>query len=692
MSGHISPFMEKSYTADRDIVKHYHNQTTYLLSKKYNVPEEKIRPLVSEIFVPNNNGFKEARFQVIEKNKYGDRQLVLKGATEFFKEVEENNYHLSPSFVAYKHSDEEQSVNSIGTEKFLSLRSHYKGQRQVAKGNGDSELERAFDEIQNALKIFNNAQSGAMSSNGTPLNNKSGHTSLTSTCRTLTSTTNIVNERLLTGNRLFINYEKTMESFLSLLRATDLKRMEQVIEKYNMNHANTAQVMEMVNHCTNYYWKNDRRLNMLQEFVDILSPVEKTAILCVMDLNGLHATNPDLLNRFFDDWCAIPAIPEGAKAEDFMEPTNGDYYTLCITKLGDKPSKLAINHLNQYHVDVELKWQDFIETFMKSKIPPSGVFSIKEMVRESVLTSDTDSSIYTVDRVVEKYTDKPEVSLQLNGVLTYFVRMLAVHQHAQLSKNMNVAEKNLYRLTMKNEYLFGAYVTTLMSKHYFATQLMVEGVMNKCIEMEIKGVHLRSSKVAKQIKDFAHRLMRDILDAIYDKRKLDAPVLLNEVANLERQIWSDLQDGSPVWLGRATIKHESVYKNPNSSVYLYHKLWEEVFADQYGHAPVLPYNAIKVNATTDSKTRLKEYLDRVKEFSPHIGTKLEAFLEEKGELGAFYVPAELLGTQKLPREIVEGADIRSIIKQNLKSVYAVLETTGIYLINKNITRLVSDEH
>lgn len=687
----VSPFRDSQYTADRDLEKHYHNQAALLLSKVYNVDQEKLKPLVQEVFVPNYNGFKEAKIQVVEKNKYGDRELTVKSARQFFKEVQENNYHLSPSLVAYKHSDEEQSVNSIGTEEFLKARKHFKGKRQEAKAAGDKTAERAFNQIQNALKIFNNAQSGAMSSNGTPLNNKSGHTTLTSTCRVLTSTANICNERLLTGNRLFLNYERTMENFLSLLTATDLPRVQKVMDMLGMAHATTAQVMDMVRRCAHYYWSDRKRMALLEEFVSRLQPIERTVILCVMDLNGLMTTNQKTLTAFLDDWCKVPTIPADAKAEDFPAPANTDYYILAITKLGEKPSKLAINHLNAYHLSVEEKWKDFIEVFMKSRIPPSGIFSIKEMIRESVLTSDTDSSIYTVDNLIDKYTDDLSVALRLNGVLTYFVRMIAVHQHAQFSKNMNVAEKNLYRLNMKNEYLFGSYVTTLMSKHYFATQMMVEGVLNKEVEMEIKGVHLRSSKVALQIKEFAHQLMRDILDAVYEKRKLDAPAILHQVGNLERQIIKDIEEGSPVWLTRATIKDKAVYSNPDSSIYYYHELWESVFADKYGKAPEIPYTAIKINTNTDSKSRFNEYLETIQD--PSLRDRLKNFTEGKDKLTTFYLPMEMVGSiGGIPKEMIQGADIRSIIKQNLKSVYAVLETTGIYLLNDNITRLVSDEH
>lgn len=706
-----SPFTSSDYTADRNIRGHYYDQMATLLAIKRDEDPEEIRAKLETNIVPNQNGYKDRRMQVLVKNKYGDREVAVMPAGQFFGQVQKENYHLSPSMVAYKNSDEEQSVNSIGTEFGLKQRSLYKNKRQEAIAAGDSWGEKTFDAIQNALKIFNNAQSGAMSSNGTPLVNKSGHTSLTSTCRALTSTANICNERFLAGNRLYNSYQRTLENILSTIVYTDLELMESVIKKHNMNYATVDQVINMIDHCTNRYWRNKARFNDIVDVVKRLRPVELTAVLCLMDLEGLRVSNRDLLEEFLTDFSIIPEIPENAPESEFVKPDNGDRYVLCISKLpdeapqkedveGNKAYQRKIWHLNAYHLKVEEKWKDFIQVFFKSDIPPSGVYDIRDMIREVVQTSDTDSSIYTVDTVVDEFSKDKGQSLRLNGVLTYFIRMIAVHQHAQLSENMNVSKKYLYRLTMKNEYLFGSYVTTTMSKHYFATQVMVEGVMQKKIKMEIKGVHLRSSKIAAEIKEFAHGLMREILDCIHDKRLLDAADILQRAGDLERQIIEDIEvNGDWRWLTRQTIKDGEVYTTPESSVYQYHILWNEVFAEKYGEAPPPPYAAIKVNALTLNKTAIEEWGNRVQDKS--IVEKLHKFLKSQGEvkgkdqnkITTFYIPDEILPRiKKMPIEIIQAADIRSIIKQNLKSVYAVLESVGLFICNESITRLVSDEH
>lgn len=172
----VSPFMDKNYETNRNFLKPYHYQAANFLSIVYNYDYDHLLELMRVVFVPAENGFKEAKFKIFKKNKHGDRVAEVIYTREFFNYVRQKNYHLSPSLVAYTHTDEEQSVNSIATETFIDFRRFYKGKKGEAEAAGDEEAKKAFHEIQNALKIFNNAQSGAMSSSGTPLFNHSGHT------------------------------------------------------------------------------------------------------------------------------------------------------------------------------------------------------------------------------------------------------------------------------------------------------------------------------------------------------------------------------------------------------------------------------------------------------------------------------------------------------------------------------------
>ena len=686
-----NPFMAEVYKPNRDIIKSYHIQAAIYLSVFYGYDYNVVLEMCEKVFVPNTNGFKEAKFGVFKKNKYGDRVPTVMPASEFFDTVERNNWILSPSFVAYKHTDEEQSVNAIGTDTFIEFRRLYKGKKKEALGVNDQEAAKAFDEIQNALKIFNNAQSGGMSSSGTPLYNKSGHTTLTSTCRTVTSTANLLNERLITGNRLLVSFNATMELFLSTLAFADRKLISSVIKEYNMNHATVAQVMDMVRRCARYYWNDPTRLGAIEMFLSGLKPLELTILLCTMDLRGLYTTNKDLMKRFFNDWCALPEMPADYDPATGIKPANSDYEILCITKLGKKPDKAQMTFLNTHHLGLEQKWGTFISAFFRANIPPSGVFSAKELVRENVLTSDTDSMIYSVDMIIDDYVDDEQGGICFNAALTYFIRCIAVDQHARLSKNMNVSNRYLYRLNMKNEYLFSSYVTTSMSKHYYAMQLMLEGVLHAKPKLELKGVHLRGVKIALKVREFTNKLMRDVLDAIYNKKQLDPAELLAEIGDIERALFQDIEDGGYTWLTKNGIKAENAYSNPESSIYYYHELWENVFAAKYGKAPELPYRAYKVNLALHNKSKMRAYFESVDD--KIWAENFHQYIETRPKLTSVYIPVDMIDDMGgIPKELLPIVDTRLLISQNFKSIYAILESLGLYFMNSKTTRLVSDEH
>lgn len=684
-----NPFLSETYESDRNIIKHSINQYSELISKIHGENKEEVKKNLLTYFKANKDQYKSRRAKIIIKNKVGDREVKVIPFSSVLKHVQDKNYHFSPSMIAYTNSDEEECVNSIGTRLFIANRKYYKNLRQDAKAVNDKDLYGKYHELQNAFKIFNNAQSGAMSSGGTCLTNQTAHTSLTSTTRCLTSTANLTNEQFIAGNRFYHNPDATLQSMIARIQVTDFKLLEEVMEKYKLYYPTTQDLMRRVKYCSSRYWDSEPQMKLIESFVDKMNPLERASILYTLDLFSLFNHNREMVTTYFDKWCEIPEVDN----EKLLKPSNGDLYVLCISKLPRDPSNEQVQSLNYHHVQVEKEYADFIKVFFKSKIPLTGLFNVINSVRDCVLSSDTDASIYSVDTVIDNYTDDPQKTIILNGVLTYFIRMISIDQHKQLSSNMNVSKSNLGLLNMKNEYMFGSYVTTLMSKHYYATQLMVEGVMNTDLEIEIKGVHLKSSKMAKVIKDKAQELMVATLNSIESREKLEPAQILYEIAELERGIVNDIQNGDYSWLSRESIKPAAAYTNPDSEKYLYHSLWEEVFSDKYGPAPELPYTGIKMSVDMSSKSKLNAYIDSIEDLA--IRDKFRTFMEKKGKdkLTNLYLPMERAQNLKdIPLEFKQAIDYRTLLKQNLKSVYTVLHSTGIYMMNDSITRLVSDEH
>lgn len=684
-----NPFLSETYESDRNIIKHSINQYSELISKIHGEDKEEVKKNLLTYFKANKDQYKSRRAKIIIKNKVGDREVKVIPFSSVLKHVQDKNYHFSPSMIAYTNSDEEECVNSIGTRLFIANRKYYKNLRQDAKAVNDKDLYGKYHELQNAFKIFNNAQSGAMSSGGTPISNHTGHTSLTSTTRCLTSTANLTNEQFIAGNRFYHNPDTTLQSMIARIQVTDFKLLEQVMEKYKLHYPSSEDLMKRVKYCSSRYWDSEPQMKLIESFVDKLNSLECATILYTLDLFSLFNHNREVICTFFDKWCEIPEVDE----TKLLKPDNGDRYVLCVSKLPREHTKEQLQALNYHHVKVEKEYSDFLKVFFKSPIPPTGLFNVINAVRDCVLTSDTDSSIMSLDEMIDGYTKYNDVKIKLNGVITYFVRMISLDQHRQLSSNMNVSKKNLTLLEMKNEYYFSSYVTTDMSKHYYAYQDMVEGVTNKEPEMEIKGVHLKSSKIASVIKNKAEELMVMTLNAIKSGIPVNAAEVLHGIGELERGIVNDIQNGDYGWLSRESIKPAAAYTNPDSEKYLYHSLWEDVFSDKYGPAPELPYIGIKMSVDLSSKSKLNAYLEKIDDIT--IRDKFKVFLESKGKdkLTNLYLPMERAQNLKdIPLEFKQAIDYRTLLKQNLKSVYTVLHSTGIYYVNDSITRLVSDEH
>ena len=51
---------------------------------------------------------------------------------------------------------------------------------------------------------------------------------------------------------------------------------------------------------------------------------------------------------------------------------------------------------------------------------------------------------------------------------------------------------------------------------------------------------------------------------------------------------------------------------------------------------------------------------------------------------------DVISTKGMPKEIIQCMDIRKIVFTTMAPFYLVLETYGVYMKDKNITKLVSD--
>lgn len=683
-----SPFLTPDYKSERNILKTACEHHSYYLSKVLDVPEKEAYDNLTAFIKAHPDRFKSKKAKILVKDQHGDRQIKIIPLSSVFQQVKEKNYIFSPSLVAYKNSSEEESINSIATREFIKNRSFYKNKKKDAeRAECKSDIDK-YNALQNAFKIFNNSQSGAFSVDGTPINCPTAHTSLTGTCRCLTSIANLLNEQLIAGNRLYRKPEYVIQAIVARIKSTDLKELESAMEKYNIRYPSPDDLMDVVVRNSKNYWESEHYMSIIREFVESLEPIAIASAVYVLDFIELYRHNESFMREFFNDWVNIPS-----DYTERSELTDEDKKTLAVAKLPVGSNKETLERLNHYHEAIEAKYADFITVFLRSQIPSTALYDVIHQTKKAGQISDTDSSVITMSMVIDKFTDNSLVGMRLAAVITYFIRMILMDQHYQLSTNMNVAEFNRRILDMKNEFYFSGLVTTLMSKHYFAEIKMCEGFLLPKPDKLIKGVHLRNSKVAKSIRDAAEKLMMNILHALGERELLDAAVILKEIGDLEREVMEDIRNGNWTWLQRENINSKMSYAKPMSANYLHFELWEDVFAPKYGKAPPLPYTGMKIGVNIENKTAMKKWLEEMPD--QELAERMRLFCEKTGreKFTNLILPMERLSTMNnIPQEVKDVLNYREAIKQNFKCVYATLEGGGINILNADATRLISDEH
>lgn len=717
--------MDHFVNAPETYVRNVNVQRTYIEdASKYvatmrGISIEQARQFVLGTVAPSGSlPMKDPMTMVLVRQSNGDRQQCQMPMTEFLNSVYENKQMLSPSMTAYVHPDKDKSLLAVYIDKNLGRRKAAKAEMFAAKMAGDEALANIGNSKQTTFKIKNNSLSGAHSSPYTILWNKSSHSTLTSTCRVATSYGNTNNEKFLYGNRHYWCPDIARNNIISIINHTDMVRMESVMERFGLKPPTVQDCMDILHRCCDNYWRDAAEMNNLGELISALSPTERSAFAFTSDIYHLAHVNPEFVREFLRRLSYRPSeVMELDRAKKVIKSMDGNLeafiFMLCSAEMGGGTLKDAWGDKTNVPLDVARPddfgrvasaaqsvndtldhYAEFIRCFWVTDNLPASIFHAPGILRRSAVTSDTDSTIFTVQHWTTWYRgqlDFEKESWDIGASMVYLAGQLIRHILATTSGAMGVATQYVNKLSMKNEYYFPVFSLTSRAKHYYAYRAVQEGNVLKEMETEIKGVALRNSNVPPEITNKAHALIRYVMDSVMAGRKLNSSQVLRYVAKVEDDIRKGVLSGSYSLLGKMQIKGREAYKNPESSNFLHYDMWESVFADTYGHAPHPPYVAVKVPVDLERKQDMEKWLKEME--NQGIATRLRAWLEanNKTTMAVMMLPEQVLALTGIPKEIVKAVDIRPLIIQTVESFYLILESLGIFMKNKDQTRLVSDE-
>lgn len=717
-----NPFvLEKSqYKRDLNLIRGYFDQQAWTLSRMFDKPESETRNFLKRLLSKGGKlPITDPNMSILRQESPGNRVRDEMTLLSYINEVTSTDRILSPSMVCYENPNVLKSPSAKFVEKGITGRKKAKSEAFKAKVANDHVLEKIKDAEQNAKKIAINSLSGMHGFSGNILFVKSGHSSLTSMCRSATGYGNAGNEKLLAGSRHYHTPEITISNIAALVTSQPHDVFEAAMQEWGLRHPTVEETAACIRRSTDLYWRGAEAFTVIGELISKMTPLERSIVVYTGDLYHIVQYNQEAVMPFFDKIIKHDPEPDPIVEDPlgYLGSINGDVKVLATYINAEYTRGEDFDSLKEKGMDdviqrvaktarninnVITEYFTFIRVFLTPVLLAPSVANIKGIVRRVVLGSDTDSTIFTTQDWVEWYTGTTHRTQHGDGMwylMTFISCQCIVHTLAQLSKNMGVVPEELHRLTMKNEYAFPVFVLTSRAKHYYAFMSCREGNVYDEYAMEIKGVALRSSVVPVGIIKAARAMMKEVMTRADQGKQFTLRELYDTVWKLENDIFTSVSKGEYRYLKTAQIQES--YPNMNKdnpfldkSNYRHYHRWEFLFAPDYGHVDTPPLTVIKVPLSINNKTDMTNWLSLLDTINPEFANRLREYMErsETKLIATLMLPHSILAGSGIPKEVMPVVDVRRMTYEILESFYMILESLGVFQVDENYVRLVSDIH
>ncbi len=704
-----NPFVLTPDSYKRDIypVKHYVNQSAYFLhAMTGNAYDDCMSFVKKSLNARRFPGMKNPVVKFLQRQENGDRSPQELPLTEYLKEVIKNREIMAPTLTTYISSDIFESVLAKYIRTNVAKRNVAKKAMFAAEAAKDMIKHFFMKNEQRNRKLSNNSISGAHASPSTPLYNQTNHSTLTSNCRMTSGNGNANNEKLLSGNRHYWKPDIVLNNIISIAQNTDYTKLQAVIDKYGLHVPTVQDVMDTIQYSTDFYWHSKAWNDKIRLLVERLKPLERAAFVYTGDIFHVAKYNNAFMRKFLSQLSA-KTFGDVADPVKEIKTYHEDYvilaHQICATemkghgkdygKLGNGPEMQTLVATTANIKSTIFEYADFIEVIFVSDNVPASVPYFPSSIRRAALTSDTDSTIFTVQEWVIWYYGKviftPE-AVALAATVVFLASQSIVHVLARMSINNGVSKKDMWLIAMKNEFFFPVFVPTPVSKHYWALISCQEGNIAAKLKKEIKGVHLKSSNAPKEVNDKAEAMMTAIAETVMRGEKVSLVKLFKEVADVERSIMAAIKRGDGRYCRRGEIKTPESYSKPrHQSNYMHHDFWNECFSFKYGVQEDPPYAVIRLSGGLRSATATKEWLEKI---DPKVAERVRAYLAKnnRDKLGSFMIPKQIVDVHGVPEEILLAINARKIVSDISKIFYLILTTVGYHGLDKKMTKLLSD--
>lgn len=685
----------EKYQQNINPVKQYIDQAATLLVTARGLDFEVARKTVMAILKDKSvSNFHDPQVVHFERDDNWVKDLKTSTLSTYLKSAIDNREVIVPTLTTYVSPDTEKSLVSVFMQRNAGRRGVLKKQAQAEEQKGNLEQAYQLNNLQDNAKRNNNSMSGVMAAVASIFENPTGHNTLTSITRSMSSISNALNERMISGNRHYMDPDTAINNMMAIASTMDTDLVQQCIRRFNLVVPTAKDVGDIVEKSARNYWRDQRHIDRVIEIAEAMTDAQRAAFVYTQDLYHIRKLNPEFMRQFIDDF-AIPdlntPVEDPINYIDNIDPLIANYaHQIFISELkgADKDRRvwkpelaMKVAQACRGISDAVEKYKLIIQAFLVVETVPCATAYISQMNRESVVLSDTDSTMFSVDEWVLWYFGElkfHDFAFAVSGSIMFVSTQLIAHAMAVLSANMNVARDKLFVLAMKPEYVFPVFCQTPVAKHYFASMSVKEGGVFKKNKYEIKGVHLKSSASPLEIVGVSQKRMTDLLEEIQAGQDIDPYAEIKRVADLERKIIESVRNGEATYLKKMFIKSPTSYaKPPTESPYRYHTLWNEVFGPSYSEVDLPPYLVLKLPMITETKRKMVQWLDTFKDQT--IAQRYRKYLDSNGktEIKTMYMSKDYVEAYGFPQEIRDAINIKKVILDLTVIDRMYLETIGI---------------
>lgn len=666
---------------------------------------DKIRPGSDHKFE-----IKDPQVKYLSREDTRDRIERSTTLMHYVAHINRKNYIMTPAMHVYVPSYVEESQYTPYIEAESADRSKYKKAMFIAEQVGDNAGVKYNDGMQSSKKISVNNISGAAMSATTVGYTGSLHQSLTSVCGKSTPLANMNNEKLIMGNRPYLSYQFVIDSISTVLLCGEMDRMQTAVDEFNIHLPSVDEVMECITYSSDLYWQSSTHIAKIRRYVSTMTPIERAYFTYAGDLYHFDKHNHELTLKFFNGFIEGTTDKyQDADPDAYYKSCDADVATvarlICKDYLAGKVlddvketnpeqfleivqnAKKVNEHLDEYaNLIMAILRQPYCAAGANRNVMPN-------MLRRAVLTSDTDSTIYTTQYWIKRISGRlgfDDIHYRIGQAISFFVNKTVFNQLAIMSKNMGAEDKYLHTISMKNEYYFPVYSITNATKTYFAGINIREGNVYLKRKLEKKGAMLRSAKIPVWVSSNFDTYLNHLMNQVSQYMELTLYDVFHIPYTTESIVRRSVANGEVTYYSPAEVKPEAAYKRgPAEPIRAAHSFWETVFAPKYGSVPE-PYTALKVSTSLSSKRKLVEWIDQIED--RELAARAKDYFEQSGrkDLNTVYVPQMLVSTTGLPSELISALDVNKQVLLITAPFYTVLEVFGFYLKNDRMTMTICD--